>query len=339
MNIPKGWIDEARKNNVDKTWVNFAVSSEQATARAEADSAGFDAAVVRLAHCRVPALPKVVGRIKAEMKKFDKESWAYQHRRSSKKSSNTSSGYQCTVELVTWDCATISARFDPANDPRCSEEKRECIVYEYIADHEGEDGNGGGSPAGDNGSACEPDDSGGAGFTDPDGVPVSCDPDPCESDNPPFYCNLDEEEFSECVKEATVSKFSESAGEAAKFIFPEVKKAELTVEQTSYVLSTIRFESRFGAKGGMVEDNPRIGFYEKNENIGNTEPGDGSKFIGRGYIQLTGREPYKRLGNRLGIDLVNNVHLATDKSIAAKIAVIGMKEGLFTGVGLQDYIK
>jgi putative chitinase len=46
--------------------------------------------------------------------------------------------------------------------------------------------------------------------------------------------------------------------------------------------------------------------YEGRRDLGNTQPGDGVRFKGRGPIQLTGRENYTRAGRDLGLDLVNN---------------------------------
>jgi len=57
------------------------------------------------------------------------------------------------------------------------------------------------------------------------------------------------------------------------------------------------------------------------ENLGNTEPGDGWKYRGRGFTHLTGREGYETMGKKLGLDLVNHPELASDPEIAAKIAV------------------
>lgn len=57
------------------------------------------------------------------------------------------------------------------------------------------------------------------------------------------------------------------------------------------------------------------------DNLGNTEPGDGWRFHGRGYVQLTGRDNYERAGRELGLDLATNPDLASDRANAANIAV------------------
>lgn len=55
--------------------------------------------------------------------------------------------------------------------------------------------------------------------------------------------------------------------------------------------------------------------------LGNKHVGDGEKFYGRGFVQLTGRENYARASKALGIDLLNNPDLAADPKVATQIAL------------------
>lgn len=61
--------------------------------------------------------------------------------------------------------------------------------------------------------------------------------------------------------------------------------------------------------------------------LGNSQPGDGGKYYGRGFIQLTGRANYERYAKMSGIDLVNNPDiLNTDIEKSAEIAVLYLKD-------------
>ena len=65
--------------------------------------------------------------------------------------------------------------------------------------------------------------------------------------------------------------------------------------------------------------------------LGNTQKGDGVKFCGRGFVQLTGRENYARASLECRADLLGNPDLAMRPDIAARILRGGMSAGWFTG--------
>lgn len=60
--------------------------------------------------------------------------------------------------------------------------------------------------------------------------------------------------------------------------------------------------------------------YEGRQNLGNTQPGDGRRFKGRGLIQLTGRANYHTLGGKLGVDLENNPEMAAEPKLSLRVA-------------------
>jgi putative chitinase len=77
---------------------------------------------------------------------------------------------------------------------------------------------------------------------------------------------------------------------------------------------------------------------EKARELGNLSPGDGVKYAGRGYVQLTGKANYRKAEAALGLPLVANPDLALKGDVAARILVWGMEGGAFTGKKLGHYL-
>lgn len=148
-------------------------------------------------------------------------------------------------------------------------------------------------------------------------------------------------------------------------------------DQVAYILATAWHESRMGkwmTESAWLSDRSaeRIGERKYGPNgddpnrarqMGNTQTGDGGRYMGRGYVQLTWKNNYRRMSNLLqsngftyeqdgvtygdgrngttAIDLVTNYrHVNENKDLAARILVLGMDGGHYVGDnrGLDHYI-
>jgi len=100
-------------------------------------------------------------------------------------------------------------------------------------------------------------------------------------------------------------------------------------------LATIRAETAgFAPISEMVSEyntdphGPQFGRYDGREDLGNVYPGDGGRFRGRGFIQLTGRANYRSLSRDLGLgaSLLVYPDLANTPFIAAAVLVQYLKD-------------
>jgi hypothetical protein len=72
---------------------------------------------------------------------------------------------------------------------------------------------------------------------------------------------------------------------------------------------------------------------------GNTVQGDGYKYRGRGYVQVTWKNNYRAVGDKVGVDLVTDPDRMQEPEIAACAMVYGMEMGIFTGKNLSNYVS
>jgi len=141
-------------------------------------------------------------------------------------------------------------------------------------------------------------------------------------------------------------QLSANAAISLKVIFDLIEKDRSIqdVRVVSYVLATIKHETA-GTLAPMTEFGSDDYFEQKygkdtgiGRALGNDTAGDGSRYRGRGYLQLTGKRNYQRFSEKLGVDLLQNPERALDADISFRIASLMMIEGFATGKKLGDYI-
>lgn len=100
----------------------------------------------------------------------------------------------------------------------------------------------------------------------------------------------------------------------------------MTRNQITTPLRKAHFLAQVGHESGELRYCEEIASgdaYEGRADLGNTEPGDGKRFKGRGLIQLTGRANYKKYGDDRGKDYVSGENpklIATDANLAVDVA-------------------
>lgn len=113
--------------------------------------------------------------------------------------------------------------------------------------------------------------------------------------------------------------------------------------EAAYMLATIKHECADTFR--PIEERGTRDYFDRYEpgtptgkRLGNTFPGDGYTFRGRGYIQITGRANYAKFDALLGMPLLDNPSLVLGRGVAYRIMTYGMHHGSFTGKRLSDYI-
>lgn len=132
-------------------------------------------------------------------------------------------------------------------------------------------------------------------------------------------------------------------------ILAEWEKRKLTdLRWLAYMLATTYHETAHTMQpineiGGPAYYNRLYGIEgsnpERARRNGNVNAGDGTRYHGRGYVQLTWRNNYKTMGDLLDLPLESKPELALVPANAAAIMFEGMIRGSFTGKKLADYFN
>jgi putative chitinase len=134
------------------------------------------------------------------------------------------------------------------------------------------------------------------------------------------------------------------------------------VRHIAYALSTIAIETAYTYQpiqefGSRAYFERRYGSQtRKGRELGNDAPGEGAKYSGKGYVQLTGESNFEKMEEIIRrqnpqiiteferrteqrFDLTDFAEQAKDPQIAFLILTIGMFRGTFTGKAFNDYIN
>ncbi|WP_077001380.1 C1 family peptidase [Variovorax sp. KK3] len=94
-------------------------------------------------------------------------------------------------------------------------------------------------------------------------------------------------------------------------------------------LGTIRAEtegfvpiSEAPSKFNTPPGGPPFSLYDKRTSLGNSQPGDGERYRGRGFVQLTGKDNYTRYGERIGVPLGASPDRANAPEVAAVLLAL-----------------
>ena len=140
---------------------------------------------------------------------------------------------------------------------------------------------------------------------------------------------------------SVIGSLSQSQVDGLNFLVSKMKQAGFTYPEAAYGLATVYIETDKTfqpiAEKGSDKYLSKYDTGTLAKRLGNTPEadGDGQKYKGRGYVQITGLANYKFFSKITGKDLVNNPDLALDAEVSAHIMAHGMLNGSFTGVGFR----
>lgn len=175
---------------------------------------------------------------------------------------------------------------------------------------------------------------------------------------------FDRKKFWDNYRRTINPNFTKDQVEAVEFLLDEFESDGIwsDIRHIAYALATIRHETAYTYEpiqeiGSRAYFERRYGHKtSKGRELGNDAPGEGAKYSGKGYVQLTGETNYEKLEDilrkqnrddieefekRTGqkFDLTDYAYQAKDPKLAFLIMTIGMFRGVYTGKAFRHYIN
>jgi putative chitinase len=142
--------------------------------------------------------------------------------------------------------------------------------------------------------------------------------------NPKRFCHFMAQVAHECVGFTVVEEnLNYSAARMVQVFGPGKHSAAITAGEARRLA---------GNRQAFAERVYGLGNPRKARDLGNTEPGDGYRYRGRGFMQITGRAAYREMGRKIGVDLEGNPDLAAQPLYALMTAA-----AFWDGRRLNDY--
>lgn len=158
---------------------------------------------------------------------------------------------------------------------------------------------------------------------------------------------MDRAKFYSVLRERKSGVFGTSLSQAQvggiEGILDEGQKRGSRLPDLAYMLGTAYHET--AATMQPIVERGQRSYFNKYEpgtpigrSLGNTVPGDGFRFRGRGLPQLTGRRNYTLASKKLDFDFLAHPEMVMEPKYAIPIMFDGMSDGWFTAKSLSDYL-
>lgn len=134
---------------------------------------------------------------------------------------------------------------------------------------------------------------------------------------------LTKESF-DVIRDILGGKLNTSQVEGLNHLVKAMDEAGFTYPEAAYALATVHIECATTFQ--PIKEYGSIAYLKSKKYY---------PYIGYGYVQLTWKDNYKRVGDLLGGNLVDHPEKALDPHVAASILTGGMLHGWFTGVGFR----